>query len=165
MNVFTIGYEGSTLDELIYALNGNFVQTLIDVRYIPLSRRVGFSKGALSDALEAEGMKYRHFKSLGCPSVIRDVYREDGNWESYSRKYKQYLATQATAVDELYDLVTTSTCCLLCFERDVHRCHRMYVADRLVELSEGLLKRVDLRPYLESADRVRNQDQASFAFF
>ncbi len=163
MNVFTIGYEGSTLEGLVYALKSNFIQTLIDVRFIPLSRKPGFSKDELCAAVEAAGMKYRHFKALGCPSVVRDVYREDGNWESYSRKFKQHLAAQAAAVDELYDLVTTSNSCLLCYERDVRRCHRRYVADRLVELSEGRLRRVDLRPCLENDDR--NQAQASLAFF
>lgn len=165
MNIFTIGYEGVSQEELIYALNSNYIQTLVDVRYIPLSRKPGFSKGALSAAVEAEGIEYRHMKALGCPSVIRDQYREDGDWSSYSRKFLRYIATQADAVEELYELATTSNCCLLCFERDVNRCHRMYVADRLVGMSGGLLERVDLRPYLEtSVARVRNQTQESFAF-
>lgn len=162
MNIFTIGYEGVSQEELLYALNSNYIQTLVDVRYVPLSRKPGFSKGALRASVEAGGIEYLHVKALGCPTPIRNQYREDLNWSNYSRKFLDYLNTQTEAVDALYELVTQSNCCLLCFERDVHRCHRMYVANRLVELSKGYLKRIDIRPY--SNITFKNQVQGSFAF-
>ncbi len=165
MNIFTVGYEGVSREELLYALNSNYIQTLVDVRYVPLSRKPGFSKGALRASVEADGIEYLHIKSLGCPPEIRDQYRVDSDWTSYSRKFLRYLKTQDIAINELYKIATQSNCCLLCFERNAHRCHRMYVADRLVELSGGLLERVDLRPYTEpAAARFRNQAQGSFVF-
>lgn len=165
MNIFTVGYEGVSQEELLYALNSNYIQTLVDVRYIPLSRKPGFSKGALRAAVEAEGIEYLHIKALGCPPEIRNQYREDSDWFSYSRKFLRYLKTQDNAVNELYKLVMQSNCCLLCFERNAHRCHRMYVANRLVELSCGHLERIDLRPYSEpTIARIRSQVQGSFVF-
>jgi len=51
--VFTIGYEGRQPDELIAMLRAHRVDRLIDVRERPSSRRKGFSKSALRDALAA----------------------------------------------------------------------------------------------------------------
>jgi uncharacterized protein (DUF488 family) len=42
--LFTIGYEGRSLDVLIDELVGAGVERLVDVRELPLSRRRGFSK-------------------------------------------------------------------------------------------------------------------------
>ncbi len=44
MRIFTIGYEATTMDEFIAALEGAGVERVIDVRALPLSRRPGFPK-------------------------------------------------------------------------------------------------------------------------
>ena len=55
--LFTVGYEGRALDELITELVDAGVERLIDVRELPLSRRRGFSKTPLSEALQAVGIR------------------------------------------------------------------------------------------------------------
>ena len=42
--VFTIGYEQATQPAVVSALRGAGVEVLADIRYLPLSRRPGFSK-------------------------------------------------------------------------------------------------------------------------
>jgi Protein of unknown function, DUF488 len=54
--LFTVGYEGRSIDELVDALPGAGVERLVDVRELPLSRRRGFSKTALGDALRRAGI-------------------------------------------------------------------------------------------------------------
>lgn len=152
MNIYTIGYEGTTVEALLDELDRHFVQTLVDVRYMPLSRKAGFSKNALANLLEVRGIEYRHVKSLGCPTIIRDRYKEDGDWGAYTRSFMQYLETQEKAVEELLPLVESSNCCLLCFERDPNFCHRKYVAERLVERSAAHLSMVSL--YAPAARRA-----------
>mgnify|MGYP000040557329 CR=1 FL=1 len=152
MNIYTIGYEGTTVEALLNELDRHFVQTLIDVRYVPLSRKAGFSKNALANLLDVRGIEYRHVKSLGCPSIIRDRYKEDGDWGAYTQSFKQYLDTQEEAVEELLPLVERFNCCLLCFERDPNFCHRKYVAERLVERSAAPLSMVSL--YARTARRA-----------
>lgn len=144
MNIYTIGYEGTTVEALLNELDRHCVQTLIDVRYVPLSRKAGFSKNALANLLDIRGIEYRHVKSLGCPSIIRDRYKEDGDWGVYTRSFMQYLETQEKAVEELLSVVESSNCCLLCFERDPNFCHRKYVAERLIERSVAHLTMVSL---------------------
>ena len=49
--IFTIGYEQSTVPDLIAALQAAGVERVVDVRAVAASRRPGFSKTALGGAL------------------------------------------------------------------------------------------------------------------
>jgi uncharacterized protein (DUF488 family) len=73
-NLFTVGYEGLMLEAFIQRLQSNSIQTLVDVRELPLSRKRGFSKRALAEALALQGITYLHMPALGCPKPIRDRY-------------------------------------------------------------------------------------------
>ena len=64
MRIFTIGYEGATVGEFLAALQEAGVKRLIDVRALPLSRRLGFSKSPLRAALKEAGIDYVHLKAL-----------------------------------------------------------------------------------------------------
>ena len=101
---------------------------LADVREAPISRKRGFSKSALRERLEAEGIGYLHLRELGCPKRIRDDYREDGDWARYTERFMTHLDLQGDAVDQLGIRAKASPTALLCFENDFNRCHRTYVA-------------------------------------
>ena len=47
MPLFTIGYEGQALDDVLGKLKANKIELVVDVRALPLSRKRGFSKNAL----------------------------------------------------------------------------------------------------------------------
>jgi uncharacterized protein (DUF488 family) len=126
--LYTIGYEGMTAESFIGRLQSAGVQTLVDVRELPLSRKAGFSKKALSQTLAECGIAYAHMPALGCPKPIRDRYKTDGDWQQYTAAFKKYLATQHVAVSELAKIGTATTAALMCFEADYARCHRTYVA-------------------------------------
>ena len=128
VNLYTIGYEGRTLDDFVSALQTAGVQLLADVREAPVSRKPGFSKSALEQALRASGIAYRHLRALGCPKPIRDQHKVDGDWQRYTREFMQHLDQQQGAVEELAALTQTQLTALLCFETDFDRCHRTYVA-------------------------------------
>ena len=128
MKIYTIGYEGLDMDEFMSLLAENDIETVVDVREMPLSRKPGFSKKALESTLNLSGREYIHMAALGCPKPIRDRYREDGNWKHYTRDFLKYLATQDNAVVELAALAATSSCALLCYEADYNFCHRSMVA-------------------------------------
>jgi uncharacterized protein (DUF488 family) len=100
----------------------------VDVRELPLSRKKGFAKKALSNVLQEAGIEYLHFKPLGCPKPIRDRLKRDGRWQNYVRDFSQHLAQQAESLIELIELAQHNEICLLCFEADYQRCHRSLVA-------------------------------------
>jgi uncharacterized protein (DUF488 family) len=129
MTVFTIGYEGLKIDDFMSLVTGHGVQTVVDVRQLPLSRKRGFSKTALAETLKRSGVDYAHMVSLGCPRSVRDAYRADGNWGRYTVGFMAHLRTQADAIAQLAELAQASRCALLCFEADFNLCHRSMVAE------------------------------------
>lgn len=133
MQLLTIGYEGLTTGRFFDLLKVHEVGTLIDVRELPLSRKRGFSKSALAEAAARYGIGYVHAPALGCPRHIRHEYREDRDWARYTRRFKSHLATQEPAIAELANRVRREQCCLMCFEADPNFCHRLYVAERVVQ--------------------------------
>jgi uncharacterized protein (DUF488 family) len=128
MNVFTIGYEGLDIDMFMSLLAEHDIDMIVDVRELPLSRKPGFSKKTLSNVLNISGREYVHMPDLGCPKLVRDRYREDGNWKRYTEGFLRHLKLQENAIVELSSLAATSTCALLCFEADPNFCHRSMVA-------------------------------------
>src|SRR3982751_5880304 len=90
MRIFTIGYEGTTVAEFLAALQAAGVKRVIDVRALPLSRRPGFSKTSLKNALAEEGIEYLHLKALGTPADGRSAARA-GRHAEMARIYEGQL--------------------------------------------------------------------------
>ena len=128
MKIYTVGYEGLDIDSFLSLLAENDIETVVDVREMPLSRKPGFSKKSLASVLNLSGREYVHMVDLGCPKLVRDRYREDGNWKRYTEGFMKYLKTQDDAIAELSALAATSNCALLCYEADPNFCHRSMVA-------------------------------------
>jgi uncharacterized protein (DUF488 family) len=136
IELMTIGYEGMTLKEFLDILQRCRVTMLVDVREMAISRKPGFAKVALSEALKKRGIKYEHLVDLGCPKDIRHEYRDDGDWARYTKKYKAYLDTQKAPMDQLWNLMQEERCCLMCFEADFNFCHRSFIAERMTAMAE-----------------------------
>lgn len=129
MTVFTIGYEGLDIDAFMSLLAEHDIDTVVDVRELPLSRKPGFSKKALASLLNLSGLEYVHMVELGCPKPVRDRYRADGNWRHYTDGFLKHLKTHESAIAELTKLAGSSNCALLCYEADFNFCHRSMVAN------------------------------------
>lgn len=136
MSILTIGYEGLNIENFLALLRLGNVETVVDIRELPLSRKRGFSKNGLREILNANGFAYRHISQLGCPKAIRDQYRRDGDWERYTKDFKGYLAGQDEVIAQLTEMAEASHCALLCFEANYRMCHRSIVA-AVVERESG----------------------------
>ena len=143
--IFTIGYEQATQAAVVAALREAGVEVLADVRYLPLSRRAGFSKSSLRAAVEEAGIGYLHLKQLGTPADGRTAARR-GDHAELSRIYAGQLELpQALAqMAELRDLAERQRVALLCYERNAAECHRALLFEALFADFE----RVDLEPTL-----------------
>jgi uncharacterized protein (DUF488 family) len=137
MRIFTIGYEGSTVGELIAALNEAGVERIIDVRALPLSRRPGFSKSPLKAALEDAGIEYVHLKALGTPAEGRTAARA-GRHEDLKRIYAGQLELPEAMAQsaQMLDLADEKRSALLCMERDPAQCHRTLLLDAVAADAE-----------------------------
>ncbi|GLR47697.1 DUF488 domain-containing protein [Sphingomonas astaxanthinifaciens] len=125
MKLFTIGYEATTQGDFLAALKRAGVTRVIDIRALPLSRRPGFSKTPLRNALAEEGIGYVHLKALGTPAAGREAARK-GRVAELEEIYAGQLALPEAMVqaEELKGLVEEKPSALLCYEREPAGCHR-----------------------------------------
>jgi uncharacterized protein (DUF488 family) len=132
--LFTIGYEGKTVDEFLGELASAGVELVVDVRAVAASRRPGFSKTALGGALAERGIGYLHLRPLGTPKAGREAARK-GRIEEMSEIYDQQLETPEAqlAMEQALSAALERRAALLCFEADAGHCHRRIVAERLVQ--------------------------------
>ncbi len=144
MKLFTIGYEKRDTDEFFEALSKNRIAILADIRAVPYSRRKEFSKKQLAAKLAEAGIEYIHLVDLGGPKELRDKVRADDDYDYFFDKYREYLEEQAEALKTLLDLATQKTVCLLCYEKDVNRCHRQAVAEELSKMADGVFEILNL---------------------
>lgn len=125
MHLFTIGYESVTQADFLAELGRAGVAQVVDVRALPLSRRPGFSKTSLRNALAEAGIGYVHLKALGTPAAGREAARK-GRLAELERIYAgQLLLPEAlAAAAHLRTLVAERPSALLCYEREPAGCHR-----------------------------------------
>ena len=91
-DIFTIGYEGVTIEQAVATLKTAGVTLLLDIRAVPLSRRPGFSKNKLAGHLAQAGIGYLLLKTLGTPAEGRAAARK-GNVGELRRIYEMHLDT------------------------------------------------------------------------
>jgi uncharacterized protein (DUF488 family) len=125
MRIFTIGYEGATMAEFIAALAHAGVRRVIDVRALPLSRRPGFSKTPLRNALTEANIDYVHLRALGTPADGRAAARA-GRHAELRRIYAGQLELPEAIAQgaQMLELAREMPSALLCFEREPAGCHR-----------------------------------------
>ena len=129
--VFTVGYEGTTIDTFIDNLQVNKIDCVLDIRALPLSRKPGFSKIKLAERLSLAGVRYIHLAELGTPKNIREKLKSTQDYSTFFKKMERYLAAQTEAIELAYNHVMNSRCCLMCFERLADHCHRRIVAEQI----------------------------------
>jgi len=131
VEVFTIGYEGRSVDELIRELKERRIKVLVDIRAITSSRKKGFSKNQLDEELRKAGLVYLGMKELGTPDEVRRAYKAGGSIEELRRSYGAYLDAQGEKIEELKRHLRERRSALFCYEKDVKKCHRYVLAKRL----------------------------------
>ena len=142
--LYTIGYEGTTQAALLQTLVFHDVQTLLDIRERPQSRKPGLSKAALTQATADYGLSYAHIRALGTPSDIRYRRKIDPDQNAFQESFLEYLETQKEALEALVERAERERCCLLCYEANVLECHRLFVAEHAAKMSGRALTIVHL---------------------
>lgn len=131
--LFSLGYEGLTIDGYLNKLVLNNIKVLIDVRKNPLSMKYGFSKTRFRNYLEKAGIKYVHIPELGIPSNLRQNLN---NLDDYKKLFIQYeksiLPSRTIELKDLENyLFKYKRVALTCFEKDYNYCHRHKITEYL----------------------------------
>lgn len=133
---YTVGHSTRSLDELIEVLEAHGIQTLVDIRSFPMSRRLPhFNREALENSLGKTGIRYLWMQGLG---GRRGKMREDSpHWALRNPSFRNYADHMLSeefenSIAQLIALGDHSRIALMCAERVYFRCHRMLVSDWLV---------------------------------
>jgi len=148
--LFTIGHSTRSLDELIALLHAHSIQTLVDIRSFPMSRRLPhFNRESLENTLLANGIEYVWMKELGGrrKKSLEDSPNVALRNDSF-RNYADYMLTPEFegAVADLIKLAEHSRTAYMCAERVYFRCHRMLVSDWLIAHGHEVLHIDDVKP-------------------
>jgi uncharacterized protein (DUF488 family) len=133
MPVFTIGHGTRPSEELVACLQEARVETLVDVRRFPSSRRnPQFTQATLETTLASAGIAYRHEVELGGrrsgePGEERFACIRTAAFRSYAARMGQP-EWQAALRSSLAERAP----CFMCAETVWWRCHRSLIAELLV---------------------------------
>jgi hypothetical protein len=135
--LFTIGYEGISLEEYVNKLLKNNVNLLIDVRKNAFSMKYGFSKNQLEYALKKLGIKYLHVSNLGIDSSKRQDLNSREKYNDLFEEYEERILhkNQGELSLILEKLKNFNKIALTCFEKDPDFCHRKRITNVLCKKS------------------------------
>ncbi|HQB19740.1 MAG TPA: DUF488 family protein [Bacteroidales bacterium] len=136
--LFTIGYEGISLETYINKLIINDVNVLCDVRKNAYSQKYGFSKKTLELACKSVDIEYIHIPDLGIVSDKRQELHTQADYDILFQEYeKTTLKENKASLLVIRNLLDKGKrVALTCFEKDPKQCHRTCVANALMQLPD-----------------------------
>lgn len=134
--LFTIGYEGISLEEYLNRLIKNDVKLLVDVRNNPVSMKYGFSKSTLKRYCESLGIKYVHIPEVGIQSDKRQELNSQSDYDKLFATYRK--TTLSKTIDSQMQILSLlqehKRIALTCFEANTCQCHRTHLAQAIQAL-------------------------------
>lgn len=140
-SVFTIGYEGISLEKYLNKLVKNNIKLLIDVRKNSHSMKYGFSKTLLKRFCGNLGVKYIHIPEVGINSDKRQTLENQEDYDILFESYKKTtLKETTTQQQEIINLLNEyNRIALTCFESNICQCHRLPLAESLKKIKSDLV--------------------------
>ena len=140
--LFTIGYEGISIDGYLNRLIERDIQLVIDVRKNPVSRKYGFSKRNLKKHLEAVDIAYEHEPDVGVASHLRQSIHAP---QDYTKLFEYYaeaiLPHKRPVLDKIVEAIRIrNRVALTCFEADAQMCHRHKIAEAIDALTYNTIR-------------------------
>ncbi len=134
--LFTIGYEGISLEEYLNRLLKNDVKILVDVRNNPLSMKYGFSKSQLERYCKSLGISYLHFPEVGIQAEQRQELNTQTDYDNLFALYRENnLVKTISSQEKILNLLKENKrIALTCFEANICQCHRKHLAEAIEKL-------------------------------
>ncbi len=130
--IYTIGHSTRSLEELVELLKKYGVETVVDIRRFPVSRKF--------PRFNRENME-KHFLAKG----IRYIWMGDSLGGYRSGGYRKYMETKEfkNGIDKLLEIASESVTSIMCAEIVWFRCHRKFVSDELTRRNVKVIHIVD----------------------
>lgn len=130
LKLFTIGYEGKSVEKFLDILITHDVRVLCDVRRNAISQKYGFSKAQLEKFCGGLNIRYIHFPELGIESNLRQKLSSQRDYDELFDFYEENtLPKRSDCLLRLRNLISQEgRIALTCFEQNPKQCHRSRVA-------------------------------------
>jgi uncharacterized protein (DUF488 family) len=158
MPLFTIGHGRRPIDEFLEMLRAAGVETLVDVRRFPGSRRnPQFNQASLAASLETVGIEYRHAVELGGRRS-----NEPGS-ERFPcirvEAFRSYAARMGSSEWQaaLAEVLAAPSPCVMCAETPWTKCHRRFIAELLVARGHEIVHLI--RPHETEPHRLLDDSE------
>ena len=133
--VYTIGHSSRSLYEFITLLQQNNIQTLIDIRANPYSRRFPhFSQEVLREAMDGNSIVYHWAgRQLGGQRESTNPISHPALRDDSHRGFAEYMETTQfeVAIAQLINLASSANTAIMCAEKHPEYCHRTLISDYL----------------------------------
>jgi uncharacterized protein (DUF488 family) len=127
--VYTIGYQGRSVDAFAAFLLKKGIKRILDVRSNPVSRNYGFAQRSLKSIAEKLEIEYLHTPELGIVSSERKSVSSEKSLAKLLDSYERdTLSRQTAQIKKMADNVREMPSVLLCYEIDPTSCHRSRLA-------------------------------------
>ena len=140
--LFTLGYEGISIDGYLARLIERDIQLVIDVRKNPVSRKYSFSKRSLEENLLRVGIRYVHEPDVGVASHLRRSIQTPPDYAKLFEYYAEEILPDKTRV--LYRIIEAirkhRRVALTCFEADPQMCHRHKISEAIDALTSNSIR-------------------------
>jgi uncharacterized protein (DUF488 family) len=136
--IYTVGHSTRTIAEFVDLLRSAGIETVVDVRSVPKSRRnPDYNLDRLPRLLADQQIEHEHIAELGgrrgkshdvAPAV-------NAFWENQSfHNYADHALSErfSAGLDRLVELAVNRRCAIMCSEAVWWRCHRRIIADHLI---------------------------------
>ena len=145
--LFTIGYEGISIEEYFNRLIQKDIRVLCDVRNFPQSMKFGFSKNQLKKICEGLGIIYIHLPALGIEASKRKNLTTKKDYELIFDEYRHTTLNSNNSDQKiiLELLKKYKRVALTCFESDVNYCHRFHLSNSIIRKYKNSLKVAHLK--------------------
>ena len=141
--VYTVGYQGLSIDAFLNLLIERGITHLVDTRFTPASRVYGYHATTLRRLCRYVDIGYQSEPMLGVPKPMRARFIQSRDHIKFAEDYERILSDNAERVRETARRVATNPTAVMCYERDMHDCHRNLLAQQLAAISG--LDTVELR--------------------
>ncbi len=133
--LFTIGYEGISLEEYLNKLILEDIKVLCDVRKNSLSMKYGFSKSQLKSACEGLGISYFHIPEVGINSDKRQELHCQSDYDLLFEEYNKTIIPETLSQQkQIIQLIKEyKRVAITCFEANICQCHRLHLANAIMK--------------------------------
>lgn len=134
--LYSIGYEGISLEEYLNRLIQLDIKVLCDVRKNSFSMKYGFSKSQLENACHGVGILFHHFPEVGIDSENRQNLQTRADRDALFQQYRAEVLPRTQSVQQaIFSLLQAHRrVAVTCFEAQSCDCHRSHLASAIAQL-------------------------------